>query len=169
MVEEFWRTYKKLFELYAKLSDPRTYFGELTEEEINESLSKIFNGFAKLGNLNLNYLIELYGNVLKGNPEEVLKTNLDYLEKLEDTIAEIVDNPLYSAYINFVDRVFLNYLITLQNINNAIFHSIGIPTRRDIVALSEAYVDLKGDLKKEFRALKKEIEELKAAIGGEKK
>lgn len=171
MYDEFLKTYKRAMEFWLKVTDPRTYLRELTPEEIQESISKYFEGSLKIMKETAEYSVILAGKMMQGDPDEVMKKYLEYISKLEDTVAEMANTPLYSAYINALNRIFLGQLYILQRTNSAILHSLGIPSRDDVVALAEAYVDLKGDIKRESRMIRREIRRLATSIqtGGEEK
>lgn len=168
MVNEFLETYKRILEFWIKLSNPRTYLQNITHEELLDFTFKLTSGVFKIWQINAEYLAKIYQKMMEGDPEEILKTQLDYISKLEDVVAETADSPVYSAYVNALNRAYINQLLLLQEFSNALFHSVGLPTRKDIVALSEAYVDLKGDIKREVREIKKELREVKRVLEGGK-
>jgi hypothetical protein len=170
MMEELFKTGRTFQELYLKLLDPKTYLGELTQDEINESLSKFTEGFFRIFQLNFEYWMKAMEKIMAGDADGALEVYLQYISALEDTAAEMADSPLYSAFINAFNTSYLRSLISLQNLNSAFLHNLGLVSRRDVIALAEAYVDLKGDIKRETRMIRREIEELKRMIlgGGEK-
>ncbi|MDI9646163.1 MAG: hypothetical protein QFX40_05655 [Archaeoglobales archaeon] len=161
MMEDIFKTFKTFEEFLMKLIDPKTYLGELSEEEIKDSIEKYYSGIFSIFQLNFDYSTKIWQKIFAGDVENVLATYLEYLSKLEDVVNKMSDNVLYSAYINALNSNYLRFLTTLQNINGAILHNLGLVSRKDIVALAEAYVDLKGDIKKETRVVRKDIAEIK--------
>ncbi|RLI81353.1 hypothetical protein DRP07_07540 [Archaeoglobales archaeon] len=163
-IEESFKTFTAINETFWKFFDVSYFFKELKEEEIEESFSKITSFYAELLEFSLKFWKEIFDAVQKGDPDEVVKTYLFNLSELEDIYARRMDNMLIIAYLDEINKAYLTLLNNLQSVNNAIFHSLGLVTRRDVVALSEAYVDLKGDIKKESRKIRREIQELRKSV-----
>jgi len=168
MLNEFLKTYEKAAEFWLKLADPRTYLRGVKPEELREFSFNATAGFLKLWQISIEYSTKIFQAMLRGDPDEILNTQLEYISRVEDVIAEIADNPVYSAYVNAINKAYLSQVLAMQEFSNAVFHSLGLPTRKDIVALAEAYVDLKGDIKRDVRNLRKELKEIKEAVGGGK-
>ncbi|MEM4524689.1 MAG: hypothetical protein QXF29_06305, partial [Archaeoglobaceae archaeon] len=78
--------------------------------------------------------------------------------------AEYMNNAVVSAIVNAINKAYLRGLQNIQNFMSTILHSMGMVSRKDIIALSEAYVDLKGDIKKEARKIREEIKILREEI-----
>ncbi|MCS7122237.1 MAG: hypothetical protein NZ895_06540 [Archaeoglobaceae archaeon] len=150
--------------------DPKTYLGEITDDEIKQSIAQITNGYFKILTLNYEYSIKIWQKLMIADLDGFLDTYLEYLSNLEDRVAEMVNTPLYAATVNAINRAYMNYLSLIQNMNSAVLHSLGLVSRKDVVALSEAYVDLKGDIKRESRKVLQEIAKLKEELksGGSK-
>jgi len=166
MLDEIFLTSRKFFEFWLKAADPRTYLKDVTQEELMEFGSKLMNYSLNFWQISSEYMAKMYSALIRGDAEEILNVQLEYLSKLEDAVAELANTAVYSAYVNAINRAYMNQLILMQEFSNALFHSLGIPTRKDIVALSEAYVDLKGDIKREMREIKGELAEMKKLISG---
>ena len=162
--DEMQKYLETLSEFTQVMLDFRTYFGDLDPSEIADFFEILTRAYYKLLQLNAETYFKLISQLPKGDVEEFLKIYLEYIPKLEDIFAEISDNPVYSAYVNVLNRFYLKYLKSIQNFNSAILHSLGLVSRRDIIALSEAYVDLKGDIKRETRRILREVRELKEEI-----
>ncbi len=169
--EEMVKTIKAMNDLVQTLFDPRTYFGKLEPDEIREFLSDLAKGYLEISQLNMETYFKILSELPKGDAEEILKIYLGYISKLEDIFAKMSDNPVYSAYVNAINKMYVRTLRTIQNFNSAVLHSLGFVSRRDVVALSEAYVDLKGDINRESRrileevkALRQELEKLKKEV-----
>lgn len=152
-----------------KLLSIGTYFRGLTWDELRDSLAVVTLVSAKIWRMSNEYWYRILQRMFAADLDSALDSYLEYLSKLEDAADELANTPLYAAYINMANRLYMSYLTTLQNINNATLHALGLATRKDIVALGEAYVDLKGDLKRETKRIREEIAKLRsemAALGG---
>ncbi len=161
--QEALNAYEKFVEFTSELLNPKTAYN-LTAEEINEFFSKTLQGFLKIWSISFEYWTDVYLKMIAGDPDKVLAIHLRYISEFEDTVSEMVNNAVWAAYVNAIDKIYRRYLLLVQNITSAMLHSIGAPSRRDVVALAEAYVDLKGDIKKEVRAVRSEIENIKKLI-----
>jgi len=161
MLDEFAKTFKAVNDFVATLIDPRTYLGDISPDEFGEFYADVANCFFRISTLNAETYAKIIADMQRGDAESALNTYLNYISKMEDTFAELMDNAVVAAYINYLNRIYLRSLLLIQNINNALFHSMGLATRRDIIALSEAYVDLKGDIKRETRRILSEIRKIK--------
>lgn len=166
MLEEFEKTFKAFNDFVKKLLDPKTYLGEITDEEIKSSISQITDCYIKMSNLNYEYSIKIFQKLMVADLDGFLESILEYLSSLEDRVAEMINNPLCAAVVNALNRSYINYMTFIQNLNSAMLHSLGLVSRKDIVALSEAYVDLKGDIKRESRKILQEIEKIREEIRG---
>lgn len=160
MLDEMAKTFKAVNDFIKTLFDPTTYLGDISPKEFGEFYNDTANCFFKIYSLNAETYMKMVAESQRGDTEAVLNTYLDYISKLEDTFAELMDNAVVAAYVNLLNKIYLRSLLLIQNLNNAFFHSMGLATRKDIVALSEAYVDLKGDIKRETRKILKEIKKL---------
>ncbi|MEM3179107.1 MAG: hypothetical protein QXW81_04125, partial [Archaeoglobaceae archaeon] len=109
-------------------------------------------------------IIEISQALAKRDSEEVIKAFTRAMERFEVLYAEYMDNPVVSAIINSINSAYMRTLMNLQSFMSAVLHSMGMVSRKDIIALSEAYVDLKGDIKKESRKIREEIRVLKEEI-----
>ena len=166
MFEEMLKTFESYLEFLSKVSDPRTYLGGVSNEEIADYSSKLLSATLDAYRISFEYFFRITQKFMEGDLDAALEAYLSYISELEDLSAKAADNAVYAAYVNTLNRVYMYYLIFLQNSINAFLHSIGMVTRRDIVALAEAYVDLKGDIKKETRKILAKIEELRREMGG---
>ncbi len=160
MLDEIAKTFKAVNDFMKTLLDPTTYLGDVTLKEFGELYNDIANCFFKISSLNAETYLKAITEMQRGDAESLLNLYLNYISNLEDIFADLMDNPVMAAYINILNKIYLRSLLLIQNLNNAFFHSMGLATRKDIVALSEAYVDLKGDIKRETRRILREIKKL---------
>ncbi len=163
LFEEYLKTLNAINSTLMKFFDIKTYF-RLSDEEIAESIRAFYNLYLENARLTLKALNDLSSAFLKGDPDEFIRVYTSILTEFEDVYAKVMETPLLVAYLNEINKFYLRLLQGFQNFNNYVFHALGLVTRKDIVALSEAYVDLKGDIKKETRRLKKELEEIKSLL-----
>jgi len=161
MLDEMAKTFKVVNDFMKTLLDPTTYLGEITPEEFKEFYNDIANCFVKISFLNAETYLKAVAEMQRGDAESILNMYLNYISNLEDIFADLMDNPIMAAYINLLNKVYLRYLLLIQNVNNAFLHAMGLATRKDVVALSEAYVDIKGDIKRESRKILEEIKKLR--------
>jgi len=164
LLEEFLKTAKTINEFFITLSDPKTYFKELKEEEIEQFYTNTSKLFFELNRAYWGLVIDLTQAFIKMDAEGVLKAISSGMDRFESIFAEYTNNPVFSAFLNTVNMAYLRSLQNLQTLMSAILHSMGMVSRRDIIALSEAYVDLKGDIKKESRKIREELRLLKEEI-----
>lgn len=163
-LEEVFKSAKALNEFFLTLMDPKTYFKDLKDEEIEE----FYRSSAKLA-LEFNkaywgFVLELTQALAKGGGEEVMKVFNKAMDRFETIYAEYMNNAVVSAFINSINSAYLRSLASLQNFTSALLHAMGMVSKRDVIALSEAYVDLKGDIKKESRKIREEIRILKEEL-----
>lgn len=163
-LEEAFKTAKAVNEFFLTLINPKTYFKDLEEREIEEFYRNSVKLFFELNKAYWGFLIEFTQAIAKRNSEEVIKAVNKAMERFEIAYAEYMDNAVVSAIINAINSAYLRSLANFQNFTSEILHTIGMVSRKDVVALSEAYVDLKGDIKKESRKIREEIKELKDEI-----
>lgn len=163
LFEEYLKTLNAINSTLTKFFNIKTYF-KLSDEEIAESIRAFYGLYLENMKLALKTLNDLSSAFLKGDPDEFIKAYTSILTKFENVYAKVMETPLLVAYLNEINKLYLRFLQGIQNYNNYVFHALGLVTRKDIVALSEAYVDLKGDIKKETRKLKKELEEIKKLL-----
>ncbi len=161
MIDEMLKTFKALNEFTMTLLDPNTYFRDVKPEEFQKFLIDFANGVAQIYRLSFETSLRIMAELPKGDPEVMLNIYLNYISQMEDIFAEMSDNDVIAAYINALNKAYLRYLMLIQNLNNAALHSLGLASRKDIIALAEAYVDLKGDIKRESRRLLKEIRKMR--------
>ncbi|MCX8204053.1 MAG: hypothetical protein N3H31_00045 [Candidatus Nezhaarchaeota archaeon] len=161
---ELEKTLKAYSDFLNKLFSVSTYFRGLTWDEFRDSLAVSLVVLAKTWQLSNEYWYESLRRLLAIDLDGALSVYLEYLSRLEDVAAEVANTPLYAAYVNAVNKFYINCLTLLQNVDSAILHALGLATRRDIVALGEAYVDLKSDLKREFRGVREGVAKLREAI-----
>ena len=164
LLEEILKTAKTINEFFITLSDPKTYFKELKEEEIEQFYTNTSKLFFELNRAYWGLVIDLTQAFIKMDAEGVLKAISGGMDRFESIFAEYTNNPVFSAFLNTVNMAYLRSLQNLQTLMSAILHSMGMVSRRDIIALSEAYVDLKGDIKKESRKIREELRLLKEEI-----
>ena len=164
LLEEILKTAKTINEFFITLSDPKTYFKELKEEEIEQFYTNTSKLFFELNRAYWGLVIDLTQAFIKMDAEGVLKAISGGMDRFESIFAEYTNNPVFSAFLNTVNMAYLRSLQNLQTLMSAILHSMGMVSRRDIIALSEAYVDLKGDIKKESRKIREELRSLKEEI-----
>ena len=164
LLEEILKTAKTINEFFITLSDPKTYFKELKEEEIEQFYTNTSKLFFELNRAYWGLVIDLTQAFIKMDAEGVLKAISSGMDRFESIFAEYTNNPVFSAFLNTVNMAYLRSLQNLQTLMSAILHSMGMVSRRDIIALSEAYVDLKGDIKKESRKIREELRLLKEEI-----
>uniref|UniRef100_A0A7C3UI72 Poly(3-hydroxyalkanoate) polymerase subunit PhaE n=1 Tax=Geoglobus ahangari TaxID=113653 RepID=A0A7C3UI72_9EURY len=160
MLNEIAKTFEAVNDFIRTLFDPTTYLGDLSPKEFEEFYNDIVNCFFKVSFLNAETYLKAITEMQRGDTESILNLYLNYISNLEDIFADLMDNPVIAAYLSQLNKLYLRSLHFIQNLNNAFFHSIGLATRKDIVALSEAYVDLKGDIKRETRRILREIKKL---------
>lgn len=159
--EEIFKTAKTFNEFFLTVTNPRTYFKELSEEEFDEFYRNSSKLFFELNKAYWGFLLDLTTAFTKGDSEEIAKAIGTAMARIEEIYAEYMDNAVVSAWVNAINSVYMRNLLNLQNFTSAILHSLGMVSRRDVIALSEAYVDLKGDIKKESRKIMEEIRALK--------
>jgi len=164
LLEEILKTAKTINEFFITLSDPKTYFKELKDEEIEQFYTNTSKLFFELNRAYWGLVIDLTQAFIKMDAEGVLKAISGGMDRFESIFAEYTNNPVFSAFLNTVNMAYLRSLQNLQTLMSAILHSMGMVSRRDIIALSEAYVDLKGDIKKESRKIREELRLLKEEI-----
>ena len=165
LLEEAFKTAKTFNEFYLTLIDPRTYYKELDEEEIQEFYSSISKLFFELNRAYWGLMIDLTQALMKGDADAVIVAISRGMERIEAIYSEYMNNAVVSAIVNAVNRVYLRSLQNLQNFTSAILHAMGMVSRKDVIALSEAYVDLKGDIKKESRKIREELKLLREELG----
>jgi N-methylhydantoinase B/oxoprolinase/acetone carboxylase alpha subunit len=110
-------------------------------------------------------MIDLTQALMKGDADAVIVAISRGMERIEAIYSEYMNNAVVSAIVNAVNRVYLRSLQNLQNFTSAILHAMGMVSRKDVIALSEAYVDLKGDIKKESRKIREELKLLREELG----
>ncbi len=162
--EELFRTAAAFNEFLLTLMDPRTYFKEISEKEFEEFYANSGKLILELNKAYLGFLFDLSKALAKGDSDEIAKTIGNAMERFEDIYADYMNNSVVSAWINSINSVYMRSLLNLQNFTSAILHAFGMVSRRDVIALSEAYVDLKGDIKKESRKIMEEIRFLREKI-----
>jgi hypothetical protein len=165
LLEEAFKTAKTFNEFFLTLIDPRTYYKELDEEEIQEFYSSISKLFFELNRAYWGLMIDLTQALMKGDAGAVILAISRGMERIEAIYSEYMNNAVVSAIVNAVNRVYLRSLQNLQNFTSAILHAMGMVSRKDVIALSEAYVDLKGDIKKESRKIREELKLLREELG----
>lgn len=171
--EEFFKTAKAFNEFFLTVTNPRTYFKELSEEEFNEFYKNSVKLIFELNRAYWGFLNELTKAIAKRDSEEIARVIGNTMSRIEELYAEYMDNAVVSAWINAINSAYMRSLLNLQNFTSSILHSLGMVSRKDVIALSEAYVDLKGDIKKEsrkimeeIRALRERVEKLEKVRGG---
>lgn len=171
--EELFKTAKAFNEFLLTLIDPRTYLKEITEQEFEEFYKNSGEMIFELNRACWGFLFELSAALAKRDSEEVFKAVGNAMERFEEIYAKYMNNAVVSALINSVNSAYMRSLLNLQNFTSAMLHALGMVSRKDVIALSEAYVDLKGDIKKEsrkileeVRALKEKIEKMEKSKGG---
>lgn len=171
--EEFFKTAKTFNEFFLTVTNPRTYFKELTEEEFNEFYKNSVKLIFELNKAYWGFFNDLTKAFAKRDSEEIARAIGNAMARIEEIYAEYMDNAVVSAWVNAINSAYMRTLLNLQNFTSAILHSLGMVSRKDVIALSEAYVDLKGDIKKEsrkimeeIRVLKEKVEKLEKARGG---
>lgn len=162
--EEVFKTAKTFNEFFLTLTNPKTYFKELSEEEFEEFYKNSSKLLFELNKAYWGFLIDLTNAFAKRNSEEIAKAISNAMVRIEEIYAEYMDNAVVSAWVNAINSVYMRSLLNLQNFTSAILHSLGMVSRRDVIALSEAYVDLKGDIKKESRKILEEIRALRERV-----
>ncbi len=163
MLDEIFKTFKAINEFTLTLLDPNTYFRDIKPEDFQKFMFDFANGFLKIYQLNIETFFKIMQEMPKGDAEAMLNIYLAYLNKIEDLFAEMSDNDVMAAYINALNKAYLRYLRFIQTLNTSVLHNLGLASRKDIIALAEAYVDLKGDIKRESRRILREIKNLKEA------
>ncbi len=166
LAEESVKTFNEVNRAFLRLFDPAFYF-QLSEDEITDSITAFMNGTAEIWELGLRGWMDFLKAVWKGDADEMIEAYLRYLSKLEDAVGRMMDNPLASAYLNKLNEGYLKSIQLIQSMNDYLFHTLGLATKKDIIALGEAYVDLKGDLKKEMKSLKEAETESLNELKGE--
>lgn len=161
---ELEETLKAYSDFLNKLFNVSTYFRGLTWDELRDSLAMLLIAFVRAWQLSSEYLYKFSQRMFAADLDGALDTYLEYLSKMEDIAGELANTPLYAAHVNAANRLYMSYLTTIQSINSAILHSLGLVTRKDVVALGEAYVDLKGDLKREAKRIRDEVAKLHEGI-----
>ncbi|MCX8172840.1 MAG: hypothetical protein N3D09_04430 [Archaeoglobaceae archaeon] len=162
--EEVFKTAKTFNEFFLTLTNPRTYFKEISEEELDEFYKKSSKLFFELNKAYWGFLFDLTTAFAKRNGEEISRAINNAMIRIEEIYADYMDNAVVSACVNAINSAYMRILLNLQNFTSAILHSLGMVSRRDVIALSEAYVDLKGDIKKESRKILEEIRDLKERV-----
>lgn len=162
--EELFKTAKTFNEFFLTLTDPRTYFKEISEEEFQEFYKNTAKLFFELNKVYWGFLLDLTSATMRRDGEGITRAISDVMIRIEELYAEYMDNPVVSAWVNTINSIYMRSLLNLQNFMSAVLHSLGMVSRRDIIALSEAYVDLKGDIKKESRKVIEEIKLLKERL-----
>ncbi|MCS7118707.1 MAG: hypothetical protein RMH75_01405 [Archaeoglobaceae archaeon] len=162
--EEAFRTAKVFNEFLLTLMNPRTYLRELEDREIEEFYHKNAKLLFELNKAYWGFLIEITQALARRDSGGVVRAVTATMERLEIIYAEYMDNAVISAIINSINNAYLRSLQSLQNFMSAFLHSMGMVSRKDIIALSEAYVDLKGDIKKETRKIREDIRSLREEI-----
>ncbi len=162
--EELFKTARAFNEFLLTISDPRTYFKELSDQEFEEFYKNSGKLILELNRAYWGFLFELSKALAKGDSDEIARAVGDAMARFEEIYADYMDNPVVSAWINSINSAYMRSLLNLQNFTSAMLHALGMVSRRDIIALSEAYVDLKGDIKKESRKILEEVRALKEKI-----
>jgi hypothetical protein len=165
LLGEAFKTAKTFNEFFLTLIDPRTYYKDLDEEEIQEFYSSTSKLFFELNRAYWGLMIDLTQALMKGDADAVIVAISRSMERIEAIYSEYMNNAVVSAIVNAVNRVYLRSLQNLQNFTSAILHAMGMVSRKDVIALSEAYVDLKGDIKKESRKIREELKLLREELG----
>ncbi|MEM3139083.1 MAG: hypothetical protein QXU17_02645 [Archaeoglobaceae archaeon] len=162
--EEVFKTAKAFNEFFLTVTNPRTYFKELSEEEFDEFYKNSVRLIFELNKAYWGFLNDLTKAFAKRDAEEIARSIGNAMARIEEIYAEYMDNAVVSAWVNAINSAYMRTLLNLQNFTSAILHSLGMVSRKDVIALSEAYVDLKGDIKKESRKILEEIRVLKEKI-----
>lgn len=162
--EEVLKTATAFNEFLLTLMNPRTYFKEISEKELEEFYTNSGKLILELNKAYLGFLFDLSKAFAKGDSDEIAKTVGSAMAKFEEIYADYMNNSVVSAWINSINSAYMRSLLNLQNFTSAILHAFGMVSRRDVIALSEAYVDLKGDIKKESRKIMEEIRFLRQKI-----
>ncbi|MEM3927649.1 MAG: hypothetical protein QXT07_01725 [Archaeoglobaceae archaeon] len=163
-LEEVFKNAKALNEFFLTLIDPKTYFRDLKDEEIEEFYRSSLKLVLELNKAYWGFVFEFTQALAKGEGEEVVKVVNKAMERFENAYAEYMNNAVVSAFINMMNSAYLRSLANIQNFTSALLHAMGMVSRKDVVALSEAYVDLKGDIKKESRKIREEIRVLREEL-----
>ncbi|MEM4575178.1 MAG: hypothetical protein QXR27_03275 [Archaeoglobaceae archaeon] len=164
LLEEIFKTAKTFNEFLLTLMNPRTYLRDVEEKEIEEFYRNTAKIFFELNNAYWSLLFEIYQALLKRDSEELIMVISRAMDRFENIYAEYMNNAVVSAIVNAINKAYLRGLQNIQNFMSTILHSMGMVSRKDIIALSEAYVDLKGDIKKEARKIREEIKILREEI-----
>ncbi|MFN3384322.1 MAG: hypothetical protein ACK401_05445 [Archaeoglobaceae archaeon] len=164
LIEETFKSAKALNEFVLTLMSPKTYFKELEEREIEDFYLNSTKLFFELNKSYWGFVFELTQALAKGEGEEVIKAVNKAMDRFETAYAEYMNNAVVSAIINSINSAYLRSLANIQNFTSALLHAMGMVSRKDIIALSEAYVDLKGDIKKESRKIREEIRVLREEL-----
>lgn len=164
LLEELFKNAKALNEFFLTLMDPRTYFRDLKDEEIEEFYRSSAKLAIELGKAYRDFFFELVQALAKRDSDEVIKAINRAMDRFGTIYEEYMNNAVVSAFINAINSAYLQSLVNLQNLTSAMLHAAGMVSRKDIIALSEAYVDLKGDIKKESRKIREEIRALKEEL-----
>jgi len=172
-LEELFKTANVFNEFLLTITNPKTYLKEITDQEFEEFYKNTGEMILELNRAYWGFLFELSAALAKRDSEEVFKAVGNAMERFEEIYAKYMNNAVVSALINSVNSAYMRSLLNLQNFTSAMLHTFGMVSRRDVIALSEAYVDLKGDIKKEsrkileeVRALKEKIEKMEKSKGG---
>ncbi len=164
LIEETFKSAKALNEFVLTLMSPKTYFRELEDKEIEDFYINSTKFFFELNKAYWGFVFELTQALAKGEGEEVVKVVNKAMDRFETAYAEYMNNAVVSAIINSINSAYLRSLASIQNFTSAFLHAMGMVSKKDVIALSEAYVDLKGDIKKESRKIREEIRILREEL-----
>lgn len=164
LLEEAFKTAKALNEFFLTITDPRTYLKELEEKEIEEFYVNSSKLLLELNRTYWGFVIDFTQALMKREPDGIIMAISKAMENFEKLYAEYMDNAVVSAIVNAINSAYLRSLQNIQNFTSAFLHSMGMVSRKDIIALSEAYVDLKGDIKKESRKILEELRQIREEI-----
>lgn len=162
--EEIFKTATAFNEFLLTLMNPRTYFKEISEQELEEFYSNCGKLILELNRAYFGFLMDISKALARGDSDEIVRTVSNAMERFEEIYADYMNNSVVSAWVNSINSAYMRSLLNLQNFTSAMLHALGMVSRRDIIALSEAYVDLKGDIKKESRKIMEEIRVLREKI-----
>lgn len=163
-LEEAFKTAKALNEFFITLVNPKTYFREIEDKEIEDFYRNTAKLFLELNRAYWGFFFDFTQAIAKRDSEEVIKAVNKAMERFEVAYAEYMDNPVVSAIINAINSAYLRNLAGFQNFMSGMLHAMGMVSKKDVIALSEAYVDLKGDIKKESRKIREEIKFLREEL-----
>ena len=164
LLEEYIKTVATVYESSYNILRNLNPWDKLTEKEREEFLRTlaeiVYDGFEFTND----FFKDLY-TLFYADPEAWLKVYEKLLSFIEREYRKLTETTYMAAIFNSLDDLFLLSTANIQRFMDGFLHYYGFATKFDIIRLGKAYVDLKQDLKRETRKIKKGINEIQEEMG----